>query len=114
MSDSLSSRYSLFIPLVILIGGFVAWFIYQDYLINGQRIHLKDELSHAEPIVGRAQQAKSRFASLVQDIVETGTKDANAAQIVTQLKKAGILVDRRDSTGTEAAGTNAAPTAPAK
>jgi hypothetical protein len=92
MSDEYETsdeQFSAFWPLLILIIGLLLWSGFQAYSTFRQCSNFNAELENAGPTVKAAQEAQSKLYTLAQDLLQTGTKDANAAQIV---KEANIQV----------------------
>lgn len=108
MNDELPERsYSAFWPLVILLAAFLVSYAVQLYAVITTRSQAATRLEQVLPNIPKAQAAHDRYIALVKDLVATSQKDQNAATIVTELKRAGILRERPN-------GTNAPPATPAK
>lgn len=106
MNDELPERsYSAFWPLTILLVAFVITYAAQLYSVINLRSQTSSRLEQIMPNIPKAQAAHDRYIALVKDLVATSAKDQNAATVVGELKKAGILRERPN--------TNAAPAAPA-
>ena len=87
--DSSEEQFSAFWPLLILIAGLFLWSGFQAYTTFRQESNLNAELESAAPTLKAAQDAQTKLYALAQDLLQTGTKDNYAAQIV---KEANIEV----------------------
>jgi predicted negative regulator of RcsB-dependent stress response len=87
--DSSGERFTSFWPLFILIGGLLLWSAFQGYSSYRQNSNLNAEIEAAAPTVKAAQEAQTKLYALAQDLLQTGTKDTYAAQII---KEANIQV----------------------
>jgi hypothetical protein len=82
-------QFSAFWPLLILVLGLFFWSGFQAYSTFRQCSNLNAQLEAAGPVAKQAQDAQSKLYALAEDLLQTSTKDANAAQIV---KEANIQV----------------------
>jgi hypothetical protein len=87
--DSSTERFTAFWPLLILIGGLLIWSGFQAYSAYRQNANLNAEIEAATPTLKAAQEVQTKLYALAQDLLQTGTKDTYAAQIV---KEANIQV----------------------
>jgi len=95
MSDEIQERrYSGFWPLLIFLVAFVLSNSYQLILVFEQRDALARRYNAEYLNLPKAQDAQNRLVALVNDLVATSAKDANAAQIIQEAKQAGILHDK--------------------
>lgn len=109
--DNGNCRYSSFWPQFILMAGFLIWSSYQLYAINSQRLAINREYEALVPGIVPSQKAEAKLRAIVQDLIQTSAKDANAAQILKESIQAGILrVNKNDANAT----TPPAAPAPAK
>jgi hypothetical protein len=111
-------RFSSFWPLFILILGLFLWTGFQAYSTYRQCSGFNAELDGAGPTVKAAEDAQNKLYALAQDLLQVGTKDTYAAQIV---KEANIQVHAPPSTNapdanamapSSAASTNTPASAP--
>jgi len=85
-------------------GGFTIWSAYQLYAINSQRLALNAQYAALEPAIVPSQNAQAKLRAIVQDLIQTSSKDANAAQILKESIQAGILhVNKSSGTNTTTA-----------
>ena len=111
MSDENNNvRYSSFWPQFILMIGFLIWSSYQLYAINSQRLAINQQYKALEPAIVPSQNAEAKLRAIVQDLIQTSSKDTYAAQILKESIQAGILhVNKNASNATAAPATPAAP-----
>jgi hypothetical protein len=108
------STFSPFYPLLILLIGLTCWCGYQVIISNSQRSQLNQQFQSAIPTLNQAQNIKDRYVALMKDLIETSSKDANAAAIVKEATQAGLLRVTPPAAGADAGATNGgAPAAPA-
>ena len=124
MSDEFDSTteptFTSFIPLTILLGGFLIWFGFQDYELNAQRDGLNRQFQAAVPTIGEAQQINQRYLALIKDLTATAKTDDAAKAIFNDAMKDGLINDairvgliHVQQNDTNSAGTPAAPAADA-
>jgi hypothetical protein len=101
--------FTSFIPLTILLAGFIIWFGFQDYELNAQRSGLNKEFQAAVPTIGEAQQINQRYVALMKDLVTTAQKDDAAKAIVNDAIKAGLIHVQQNPTNSDAAPAAPAP-----
>jgi hypothetical protein len=106
--------YSAFWPIVIFLAAFAISSFYQLYEVAAHRSYVNSQLVTAEPTLKNAKAAQDRLVALMNDLLATGSKDSNAAQIIREAKQAGIIRERQttDTSGSTSTDTNAAPTPP--
>lgn len=109
-STGSETTFTAFIPLAILLSGFIIWFGFQDYELNVQRSALNRQFNASLPTISEAQQINARYVALMKDLVQTAASDDNAKAIVNDAIKVGLL---HEQPGTNAPGTPAPP-APSK
>ena len=117
--DSLpETAFTSFIPLAILLGGFIIWFGFQDYELNAQRSGLNRQFQAAVPTIGEAQQINQRYLALIKDLNNTAKTDDAAKAIFSDALKDGLINDavrvgliHVQQSDTNSAGTPAAPAA---
>jgi hypothetical protein len=97
--------YSAFWPILIFLTAFAISCFYQLYEVSAHRHYLQTQFSAAQPDIKKAEDTQARLVALMNDLLSTATKDANAAQIIHEAKQAGIIRER------QAGDTNAAPAA---
>jgi hypothetical protein len=107
-----SPTFSPFYPLLVLLIGLVAWSGYQVFAANSQRSVYNQQFQAAIPTINQAQNIKDRYVALMKDLIETSSKNANAAGIVKEATQAGLLRVTQPAAG-DAGSTNSAPAAPA-
>ena len=111
MSDEsdLSSEptFTSFIPLTILLSGFIIWFGFQDYELNAQRGALNHDLSVLAPKYSEAQNVSAHYVALMRDLVKTAATDDAAKAIVSDALKAGLIHAQKPAANS--ADTSAAP-----
>jgi hypothetical protein len=82
--DSIQEQFSSFWPLVILTAGLFLWSGYQAFSAFRQDSNLNAELAAAAPTLKAAQDMQTKLYGLAQDLLQAGTKDTYAAQIVKE------------------------------
>ncbi len=107
--SSIEPRFSSFIPLTILLAGFIIWFGYQDYELNKERSNLNQNLQTAIPTISEAEQISQRYVALMKDLVKTAQTDDAAKAIVNDAIKNGLI--RVQPNATNGTNTPAAPPA---
>ena len=95
-------RFSSFVPLAILLGALIIWFLFQDYELNAQRSALNANISKAQPTVDEAGQVSQRYVSLMKDLVKTAQTDPAADAIVKDAIKAGLIRVQPNATNGDA------------
>ncbi len=110
MTDELPERsYSAFVPVLILAIAFLVSYSIQLYAVISERSSVNAQIQQAMPNIPQAQAYREHYINLINDLLKTSQGgNANATQIVNELKRAGILRERPAG----AAGTNAAPANP--
>jgi cytoskeletal protein RodZ len=109
-----STTFSPFYPLLILLVGLILWSGYQVFMANSQRSANAAQIQAAMPSITQAQNVKDRYVSLMKDLIETASKDPQAAQIVKEATAAGLLRVQQPAPGDAGTSTNgAAAAAPA-
>ena len=88
------ARYSSFWPLAILAVGLLLWSGYQAFSAYSQNSQLNSDFDGAVPTMKAAQTAKDKLYAIAQDLVQTGTHDTYAQQIV---REANIQVKANNS-----------------
>ncbi len=111
--ENIPVKYSSFWPQFILMIGLFIWCSYQLYAINSQRLAINQQYKALEPAVVPSQEAQAKLRAIVQDLIQTSSKDANAAQILKESIQAGILHVNKTS-GTNTTVAPEAPTTPSK
>ena len=104
--DSSEEQFTAFWPLFILMAGLLLWSGFQAYSSYRQNATLNAELEAAAPTVKAAQEVQTKLYALAQDLLQTGTKDTYAAQIV---KEANIQVKAPAGNGADASGMPTSP-----
>ena len=108
--DSVSTSegtFSSFVPLTIALVGFIAFFAYQDYSLNSQRVSYDQQLASAMPAYNQAVGYAARYKAVLKDLIDASQKDPAAIQILKEAMQAGWISFQP---GTNASG---APTEPA-
>jgi len=82
---------SPFWPLLIVLGALLIWSGFNIYQLNLQRTFTAAQMEQMGQPLNNAQAAQSRLIALMNDLIQTASKDQAAAQIVNQAKAAGIL-----------------------
>jgi hypothetical protein len=100
MSDE-APKYTGFWPILIFLTAFAFSSFYQIAQVLEQHSLLNQQYNAEAVNIPKAKDAQKRLVDLLNDLITTGAKDPSAAQIVREVKEAGII---RDS-----AKTNAAP-----
>jgi len=98
--------YSAFWPMLIFLVAFIISSFYQLYEVLEHRSAVNKQYDMESVNLPKAQAAQTQLVSLMNDLLATAAKDANAAQIVREAKQAGIIRDRAPGS------TNAAPANP--
>jgi hypothetical protein len=80
-SDSLRSP---FLPLQFLVICIGIWIAYHVYELNQERVHAEARIQQALPAANSALQSKNRLLALAQEIAQLAPKDAGAAQIANE------------------------------
>jgi len=90
--DSDDVTFSAFIPLLVLLIGFLIWIGYQDYAENVKRGFFKEQLEQAGPVFDASQKWQGRYTSIMKDLnqVAGGGKDPVALAILKDAVQAGI------------------------
>jgi len=91
--SSTEPTFTSFIPLTIALAGFLIWFGFQDYELNGQRSNLNRQFQAAVPTIGEAQQYNQRYLSLIKDLSATAKTDDAAKAIFSDAMKGGLIND---------------------
>jgi hypothetical protein len=101
-------RFSVFWPLLIFLAAFAFSCFYQTYQVVEQRSAINQRYEAEAVNLPNAKEAQNRLVALINDLVATSSKDPAAAQIVKEVKAAGILRDNPNATN-----STEAPAAPA-
>ncbi len=87
------TTFTSFIPLTILLGGFILWFGVQDFQLNTQRSNLTGAFSNAKQTLLEAQNYNQRYLALIQDLDKTAATDDTAKAILNDALKGGLIND---------------------
>jgi hypothetical protein len=82
--------YSTFWPLLIMVGGLLLWFAYQDYTVNKQRAFYKDQVEGAAKTIQTARDWQGRYEAILKDLNATGAHDPTSAAIFKDAVQAGL------------------------
>jgi hypothetical protein len=105
--DNISdSRFSSFVPLTIVLVGFLVWFGFQDYSLNNQRVAYDQQINSAMPTYNEAVAYASRYKAVLKDLIDASQKDPAATQILKEAMQAGWISYQP---GTNASGTPSEP-----
>ena len=97
------TKYSSFWPMVILMGGLIAWCGYQLFEINKQRMAYNAQYDAMAQYIAPSQKAEAELRSIVEDLIQTSNKDQYAAQILKESIQAGIIHVNNNKADTSAA-----------
>jgi hypothetical protein len=81
-----SSGYSLFCPLLVLIGGFAVSLTFQVVNLEGQRAEISQANEEIKSQVESAGYQQAKRQNLAHDILQLARTDSNAAEIVNEFK----------------------------
>jgi len=85
--------FTSFIPLTILLSGFIIWFCFQDYELNAQRSALNKQFDASKQTLLEAQNIDQRYLALIKDLNTTAQNDDYAKAILNDALKGGLISD---------------------
>jgi hypothetical protein len=98
MTEEFQQRtYSMFWPVLIFMAAFALSCFYQLAQLLEQRDTLSKRYTAEAVNLPKAQEAQNRLVALMNDLVTTGAKDPNAAQIIQEAKAAGIIHEKQNA-----------------
>lgn len=89
--NSAEGHFSAFIPLTIVLAGFILWIGFQDYALNSQRVEYDKQITAAMPTYNQAVVYANRYKGLLKELIEVSAKDQAAAAIVKEAMQAGWI-----------------------
>jgi len=104
-------HFSSFVPLTVLLVGFLIFFGYQDYQLNAQRAAYDQQLTSAMPVYNQAVAYAAKYKAVLKDLIDASPKDPAATQILKEAMQAGWISFQPGNGG---AGTSTDTAAPAK